>query len=147
MFAHGDFLKLLLASTEERKQIFRKIFHSDVYLEVQNRIKQDYLMQQSDVRRIRNAIVQDMQAIEADETILEEWSRQAQEGIGMETALAYLEEQIGQDQHALQIQKKQREDHRHRLCRHRQGRKPGFLRKAAAGAEYPSAPGQGRDQD
>lgn len=112
MIAQGDFLKLLLASTEERKQIFRKIFHSDVYLEVQNRIKQDYLMQQSDVRRIRNAIVQDMQAIEADETILEEWIRQAQEGIGMETALAYLEEQIGQDQHALQIQKKQREDHR-----------------------------------
>lgn len=69
-------------------------------------------MQQSDVRRIRNAIVQDMQAIEADETILEEWIRQAQEGIGMETALAYLEEQIGQDQHALQTQKKQREDHR-----------------------------------
>lgn len=97
MIAQGDFLKLLLASTEERKQIFRKIFHSDVYLEVQNRIKQDYLMQQSDVRRIRNAIVQDMQAIEADETILEEWIRQAQEGIGMETALAYLEEQIGQD--------------------------------------------------
>lgn len=41
MIAQGDFLKLLLASTDERKRIFRKIFHTDLYSRLQERLKEE----------------------------------------------------------------------------------------------------------
>jgi len=39
MIAQGDFLKLLLASTEERAKIFRKIFNTGIYQQMQNELK------------------------------------------------------------------------------------------------------------
>ena len=39
MIAQGDFLKLLLASTEERKKIFQKIFRTDGYYALQQQLK------------------------------------------------------------------------------------------------------------
>jgi len=39
MIAQGDFLKLLLASTDERKEIFRHIFKTDRYAQLQDRLK------------------------------------------------------------------------------------------------------------
>lgn len=41
MIAQGDFLKLLLASTEERKEIFRKIFDTGRYRVLQERLKEE----------------------------------------------------------------------------------------------------------
>ncbi len=41
MIAQGDFLKLLLASTEERKKIFSKIFRTSNYDMLQKRLKSD----------------------------------------------------------------------------------------------------------
>lgn len=41
MIAQGDFLKLLLASTKERMDIFRKIFKTENFLNLQNRLKED----------------------------------------------------------------------------------------------------------
>ena len=40
MIAQGDFLKLLLADTRDRQAIFRNIFHTGLYLELQNRLKE-----------------------------------------------------------------------------------------------------------
>ena len=40
MIAQGDFLKLLLASTEDRKRIFQKIFRTQCYYQLQERLKQ-----------------------------------------------------------------------------------------------------------
>ena len=39
MIAQGDFLKLLLAPTEERKKIFQKIFRTQLYQKLQERLK------------------------------------------------------------------------------------------------------------
>ena len=39
MIAQGDFQKLLLAGTQERSEIFRQIFHTGLYQEVQNRLR------------------------------------------------------------------------------------------------------------
>ncbi len=39
MIAQGDFQKLLLASTEERQKIFRRIFRTDPYREFQDRVR------------------------------------------------------------------------------------------------------------
>lgn len=41
MIAQGDFLKLLLASTEERKKIFRDIFDTELYNRFQEKIKSE----------------------------------------------------------------------------------------------------------
>ena len=40
MIAQGNFLKLLLASTEDRKKIFQKIFRTQCYYQLQERLKQ-----------------------------------------------------------------------------------------------------------
>lgn len=39
MLAQGDFLKLLISSTEERKKIFQKIFHTQKYYILQEKLK------------------------------------------------------------------------------------------------------------
>lgn len=41
MIAQGDFLRLLLAKTEERSQIFREIFHTRAYGILQDKLKKD----------------------------------------------------------------------------------------------------------
>jgi len=43
MIAQGDFLKLLLASTKERQEIFRSLFKTDCYSKLQDRLKKDEL--------------------------------------------------------------------------------------------------------
>lgn len=39
MIAQGDFLKLLLAGTRDRQEIFRSIFHTNLYVLLQNKLK------------------------------------------------------------------------------------------------------------
>ena len=41
MIAQGEFLKLLLTSTEDRKKIFRKIFKTELYQELQEQLKSE----------------------------------------------------------------------------------------------------------
>lgn len=41
MIAQGDFLKLLLASTDERKSIFQKLFHTQNYAVLQEKVKNE----------------------------------------------------------------------------------------------------------
>lgn len=41
MIAQGDFLKLLIASTDERKAIFRRIFQTETYQLLQNKLKEE----------------------------------------------------------------------------------------------------------
>ena len=41
MIAQGDFLKLLLADTRDRQAIFRSIFKTDLYVTLQNRLKEE----------------------------------------------------------------------------------------------------------
>ena len=41
MIAQGDFLKLLLAPTEDRKKIFRQIFKTQLYQDLQDRLKRE----------------------------------------------------------------------------------------------------------
>ncbi|MBO5313225.1 MAG: SMC family ATPase [Clostridia bacterium] len=43
MIAQGDFLKLLLAGTEDRKKIFQRLFQTRGYCELQERLKQESL--------------------------------------------------------------------------------------------------------
>lgn len=67
MIAQGDFLKLLLASTEERKKIFRQIFKTQLYQDLQDRLKKEsgQLIDKCDAAR--NSIKQYIDGITCDE--------------------------------------------------------------------------------
>ena len=66
MIAQGDFLKLLLASTDDRKKIFQKIFRTRCYYVLQERLKnesgklgKEYEMISASIRQYINGIVCD----------------------------------------------------------------------------------------
>ena len=58
MIAQGDFLKLLLASTEDRMKIFRQIFHTGKYDILQQRINQDFRYLWNQCEDLRKSILQ-----------------------------------------------------------------------------------------
>ena len=58
MIAQGDFQKLLLAPTEERKQIFRKIFKTDLYQRLQEELKRETSKLGQEYTMLKSSIVQ-----------------------------------------------------------------------------------------
>lgn len=63
MIAQGDFLKLLLAGTEERGKIFRKIFNTGRYLEFQKELKRRLLETRKDYEELQRSIGQYVQGM------------------------------------------------------------------------------------
>lgn len=63
MLAQGDFARLLLAPTEERKKIFQKIFQTHKYQRLQDEIKSEALKLKADYDRAVAAAVQYAQGI------------------------------------------------------------------------------------
>ncbi|MBQ9429476.1 MAG: SMC family ATPase [Clostridia bacterium] len=58
MIAQGDFLKLLLASTDDRKKIFQKLFKTQNYAILQDRLKEETSKLESRYGEIKNSIRQ-----------------------------------------------------------------------------------------
>lgn len=58
MIAQGEFLRLLLAKTEERKEIFRRIFKTERYEVLQNRLKSAYSQLEKQRRETEQSIRQ-----------------------------------------------------------------------------------------
>lgn len=56
MIAQGDFLRLLLASTEERSEIFREIFNTAFYLRFQKYVKEEYLRTTASAAEVENRV-------------------------------------------------------------------------------------------
>jgi len=63
MIAQGDFLKLLLAPTEDRKRIFRQIFKTELYQNLQDKLKEEsgtlgreYEMLKSSIQQYINGV-------------------------------------------------------------------------------------------
>ena len=54
MIAQGDFLKLLLSSTQDRMEIFRRIFRTERYQKLQGQLKETYLKLQRDYGELEN---------------------------------------------------------------------------------------------
>ncbi|MEA4919765.1 MAG: SMC family ATPase [Clostridiaceae bacterium] len=63
MIAQGEFLKLLLAGTEERRQIFRRIFKTELYQTLQDRLREDALSLRRDCRELESGICRDIGGI------------------------------------------------------------------------------------
>ncbi len=58
MIAQGAFLKLLLASTEERKAIFRQIFRTELFQTVQEKLKADSGALGSECEQVKSSLKQ-----------------------------------------------------------------------------------------
>ncbi len=67
LIAQGDFLKLLLAKTDERSEIFRKIFNTDKYLALQKKVKEDYLAANGRVKEQQRSLVQYLNGLRCEE--------------------------------------------------------------------------------
>ncbi len=81
MIAQGDFLRLLLATTKERKEIFRKIFQTDKYERLQDSLKSDALSLKSKYDELNASIRQFVGGIAApDDEALQMDLRRAKDG-------------------------------------------------------------------
>ena len=67
MIAQGNFLKLLLAPTEDRKKIFRQIFKTQLYQDLQDRLKRESGQLNDKCEAARNSIKQYIDGISYDE--------------------------------------------------------------------------------
>lgn len=67
MIAQGDFRKLLVANTEDRQEIFRKIFKTDSYRVLQERIKHEYSLVKNEHETAEKSVKQYISGILCDE--------------------------------------------------------------------------------
>lgn len=63
MIAQGDFQKLLLAGTAQRSEIFRQIFHTGLYQEFQNQLREAAKEHRREYDEIRRSICQYMDGV------------------------------------------------------------------------------------
>ncbi|MGI5976301.1 MAG: AAA family ATPase [Candidatus Limivicinus sp.] len=67
MIAQGDFMKLLMADTEDRKKIFQKIFRTQFYSKMQERLREAYSEKRNDYERLRAGMEQYISEIQCPE--------------------------------------------------------------------------------
>lgn len=100
MIAQGDFLKLLLAPTEQRIAIFRQIFNTGLYRALQNQIKEDAAALSQSCGELRTSIQQYIGgAVCGQEDVLFPMLEKAREAqLPLEEVTALLEQLIVQDE-------------------------------------------------
>ncbi|MCF0135947.1 MAG: SMC family ATPase [Lachnospiraceae bacterium] len=64
MIAQGDFLKLLLAGTEERQRIFRDIFNTTLYNRLQEKLKNENSALYNEVQKLQLSLNQHLQGMD-----------------------------------------------------------------------------------
>ena len=108
MIAQGDFLKLLLASTEERKKIFRQIFKTQRYQELQDRLKQEAGALHGQCASAEDSIRQYIEGILCDENdVLSIEVKKAREGmLPIAEVVAVLRTLLEQDEQRLSAAEK-----------------------------------------
>ena len=110
MIAQGDFLRLLLATTRDRQEIFRHIFKTERYQDLQETLKREARDLEGKCDDVRKSLKQYINGIEADESdVLSIEVKKAKAGelpIGETTALLQkLIEQEGFREGELTLQK------------------------------------------
>ena len=104
MIAQGDFLKLLLASTEDRKKIFQKIFRTQCYYQLQERLKQQTGDLAKDYGKIGDSIRQYINGIAChpDDVLMLEVDKAKKGELKNTEAVQLVEKLIDQDAAARQ---------------------------------------------
>lgn len=67
MIAQGDFLKLLLAPTEDRKRIFRQIFKTGLYQNIQDKLKEESGQLGRECEKLKSSIQQYINGVTCQE--------------------------------------------------------------------------------
>ena len=70
MIAQGDFLKLLISPTKERIEIFRHIFKTKLYSDLQDRLKSELSVLNNDCSKIKQSISQYIAGISCSDSSL-----------------------------------------------------------------------------
>ncbi len=70
MIAQGNFQKLLLTETEERSKILRQLFHTEIYQQLQNRLKDEANSRYREYERKKDGIAQELQGIVCQNPLL-----------------------------------------------------------------------------
>ena len=99
MIAQGDFMRLLLAKTDERMKIFRHIFKTERYCELQERLKRETSDLAGECNRIRQSISQYIGGIVCDEDNTDsiELAKAKNGEMTVEDTVALLEKLIADD--------------------------------------------------
>lgn len=99
MIAQGDFLKLLLASTEDRKKIFRQIFKTELFQKLQERLKIEALELRKQCDVIKRSIEQYIGGMQClPEDVLAEEVKKAKQGeLLIDNVLLLIEKLVKQD--------------------------------------------------
>lgn len=70
MIAQGDFLKLLLADTKQRQEIFRDLFKTEMYDEVSKRLKEEYHQVSQAYEQTKQSLSQYLKDVEGDDVFV-----------------------------------------------------------------------------
>lgn len=102
MIAQGDFLKLLNATTETRQEIFRKIFSTDFYRNIQEKLKAEH----SEIKRAYETAEQSIKeyirgaVCPKDNPLYDELEKAAEGALPPEKAIGIIDEIIVEDEAA-----------------------------------------------
>ena len=99
MIAQGDFLKLLLAPTKERMEIFRHIFKTELFADLQERLKRESGKLSDECEATKRSIKQYIDGIVCDEdnTDFIEVTKAKNDELTIEGTVAVLEKLIADD--------------------------------------------------
>lgn len=109
MISQGDFRKLLQADTRERQKIFRDIFGTGLYVNLQERLKADSAEVQRQREQVWSSIRQDMSGLRwAEDSPLAQSAQKARSGeLAVEEVQRLLEQLLEEDLHREKTQKQQ----------------------------------------
>ena len=99
MIAQGDFLRLLIATTDERKAIFRQLFHTEPYHRLQERLKAETAVMRDECAKLKNSIQQYVAGIlcEDNDPALERLTLAKSGNLPLQETFELLEELIAKD--------------------------------------------------
>ena len=80
MIAQGDFRQILIADTDRRREIFRRIFHTERYETLQRRLSEEALRLRREAEEAERALLQDASQLCAPEELAPELDALLEEG-------------------------------------------------------------------
>lgn len=87
MLAQGDFMKLLLASSDKRKEIFAKIFDTRIYEQIQYELKNRFNKLFGELEDNKKDITRELERVKCidNSELTEDWEERAERGYFTET--------------------------------------------------------------
>ena len=117
MIAQGDFLKLLLATTDDRKKIFRQIFRTELYQKLQDRLKAEAIVLKNECDCVNDALSRTVKDIrcEEDDVLITEVEEAQNLKIPVREILSLLEQLTEKEQDRCKTLEKQAEELNRRI--------------------------------